>query len=166
MSRESIKEIVWKTFTELTGVNGEEDFSLEVFSRKREAFVRRLRQQFPALRLRNSNGKVTVEDFVDALFAEQCYKDVFYWETLELVKRVSGHQEYTLQDRVFADLFPDETITATNVRQSQSVIFFLAFNKVLNALERKNNYYPAYSLAAGCKNIAELAELFYRRGQF
>lgn len=165
MSRESIKEIVWKTFTNLTGVEGEEDFSLEVFSRKRETFVRRLRQQFPTLRLRNSNGKITVEDFVDALFAEQCYKDVFYWETLELIKKVSG-REYTLQDRVFADLLPDESLSDTNARQSESVIFFISFNKVLRALERKNNYYPAYSQAENCKNIAELAEMFYRRGQF
>lgn len=166
MSRETIKEIIWKTFTDLTGVEGERDFSLEVFTRKRELFVRRLRQRFPNLRLRNSNGKRTVEDFVDALHAEQCYKDTFYLQVLEIVQRVSGHKEYTLQSRVFADLLPDEMLTENNVRQSQEVIYFLAFNKVLKALENKWHFYPVYSAAAGCKNIAELAELFYRQGKF
>ena len=101
MAREEIERIVWNEFVKFTGVEGEEDLNLEIFSIKRENFVRHLRLLFPELRLRNSFGKKTVEDFIDALFAEQIYKEKFINEVLDVVKKISGHTEYGLGDRLF-----------------------------------------------------------------
>ena len=114
MAREEIERIVWNEFVKFTGVEGEEDLNLEIFSIKRENFVRHLRLLFPELRLRNSFGKKTVEDFIDALFAEQIYKEKFINEVLDVVKKISGHTEYGLGNRLFEELRVRESEPETN----------------------------------------------------
>ena len=123
MAREEIERIVWNEFVKFTGVEGEEDLNLEIFSIKRENFVRHLRLLFPELRLRNSFGKKTVEDFIDALFAEQIYKEKFINEVLDVVKKISGHTEYGLGNRLFEELRVRESEPETNARQAEEVKF-------------------------------------------
>lgn len=166
MAREEIERIVWNEFVKFTGVEGEEDLNLEIFSIKRENFVRHLRLLFPELRLRNSFGKKTVEDFIDALFAEQIYKEKFINEVLDVVKKISGHTEYGLGNRLFEELRVRESEPETNARQAEEVKFFMAANKVFSALSQKTQYYPPYTVLANAENIRELAEIYYRRGQF
>lgn len=166
MAREEIERIVWNEFVKFTGVEGEEDLNLEIFSIKRENFVRHLRLLFPELRLCNSFGKKTVKDFIDALFAEQIYKEKFINEVLDVVKKISGHTEYGLGDRLFEELRVRESEPETNARQAEEVKFFMAANKVFSALSQKTQYYPPYSVLANAENIRELAEIYYRRGQF
>lgn len=83
-----------------------------------------------------------------------------------MVKKISGHTEYGLGNRLFEELRVRESEPETNARQAEEVKFFMAANKVFSALSQKTQYYPPYSVLANAENIRELAEIYYRRGQF
>ena len=93
-------------------------------------------------------------------------KEKFINEVLDVVKKISGHTEYGLGNRLFEELRVRESEPETNARQAEEVKFFMAANKVFSALSQKTQYYPPYSVLANAENIRELAEIYYRRGQF
>lgn len=102
-----------------------------------------MRLLFPELRLRNSFGKENREDFIDALFAEQIYKEKFINEVLDVVKKISGHTEYGLGDRLFEELRVRESEPETNARQAEEVKFFMASQQGFFSLVTKNSVLSA-----------------------
>ena len=153
MEREEIKKIVWKAFTDFTGLEGNQNLNLEVYSWTRERFVRRLRELFPELRLRNSDGKVKVSDFVDALFAESIHKDKMFAEALQKAREVTKHPEYTL------DSIPYEG-------RVHDVNYGLDEMKLATVLYKYFDYNPYFTTFENCKTLRDKCELLYRRGQF
>lgn len=154
MTREKIKELVWDEFVNFTGVTGAENLDLRVFSVKREIFIRRFRNLFPDLRLRNSLGKVRVSDFVDALFAESIYKEKLFNQALEKVRKITNHPEYTLDDVIYSE------------KNRTHLNFYFDMQPVNKALCELFGYTPPYCFLASQLTVREKCELLYRRGKF
>lgn len=150
-TKEQVEELVVSAFGKM--VNMEANLSVKVYPQKRELFVKTLRVVFNDLRLRNSHNMVTLQQFADLIYAEEVKKQEFF-ENVR--KRIN---EITKQDYA-----PDSIILKE--KEENSLEFFFDFSKIINPLTKEFGFSAPYTVMLRCRTPYQLADLFYRRGQF
>lgn len=167
---ERIEKIVASEFEKLTGIKeaGNSVMHYSVFPQKREDFKQLLRSVLPDLRIRSSQGLVTVADFANYVEKEEEKKKTFFAKGLQIIKKITGDETLTLEDDLYAELRPTGE---GNEYLSAQTRYFMKANKVYYALAqglkgRHSPYNPPVSLLEKSRTLNGIIDLYYRRGRF
>lgn len=163
--------LIANQFKKLTGVSTDENqiLSLPVFPQKREPLKQLLRSVLPNLRIRSSEGLVTVADFANYVETAQVKKNAFFSKGLEIIRTVTGNDRLSFDDDLYSELRPVNK--SGNAYLSEQCRYFIKANKVYAALSKGlrgklSPYCPPVSQLENCRNLLEIIDLFYRRGKF
>ena len=161
-----IKKNVETLFVQITGVNvsGERLEMLKIQPEKKPLLKQALRKRYPNLRIEFSSDIQRVEDVVDYLRTQKSRREEFLQEFLLDVQKLSNHGEYTLDSILLEELVP--VSPKPEEHRKESIRYFLVAGRIIQKLEQKYHYSPQASFYMSCKNIGDLAEIYYRRGKF
>lgn len=149
-TKEQVEELVVSAFGKM--VNMEAKLSVKVYPQKRELFVKTLRVVFNDLRSKFPQYG-NIQSICRLIYAEEVKKQEFF-ENVR--KRIN---EITKQDYA-----PDSIILKE--KEENSLEFFFDFSKIINPLTKEFGFSAPYTVMLRCRTPYQLADLFYRRGQF
>ena len=135
---------------------------------ERSIFKKVIQEEFPDLRYRNINGLSTIDDFANKIEKEIQNKEAFFNKALDIIRRITGHPEYTLDSVLYEEFKPHTRFG--NQRFSKEANYFLKCQKVYNTLSEnmysKVMYHPSAAELERTKNLRELIDVYYRKGHF
>lgn len=159
-----IKQKLLSLYREKVGNISDENEEIPII--QRDALKKAIQLAYPNLRYRNINGLVTIDDFANKIEHETAYREEFFTKALELIRRVTGHQEYTFDSFLFEEYEP--RYLNGNKKMSDEANYFIKCQKIYQALARMNKecFHPSSPKLESVKNLRELIDLYYRRGRF
>ena len=135
---------------------------------ERSIFKKVIQKEFPDLRYRNINDLSTIDDFANKIEKEIQNKEAFFNKALDIIRRITGHPEYTFDSVLLEEYKPQHS--EGNKRYSDEANYFIKCQKVYNALAEniytKVVYHPSAAELERTKNLRELIDIYYRKGNF
>lgn len=168
MNRKKITDEIVAMFKSLVDPNVELKSNIleqEVLYGLQHDLQRKIQQLYPDLRYRHCGELRTLGDYINKAIDEDNFKREFFEKALGIISETSGHPEYTLDSKLYA-----EHLHHGNVKESQEGNYYVHCLPVYKALTKrmytKVEYYPNPSLLENAHTLRELIDIYYRKGRF